>query len=144
MTAGRGPRRTRATATARVIARGAARALAVGWLALGALTVGCKGAPVGGPNGCSEVEASCKTATSCLDYAGYDPTSLSTIGMGCDQMGGTWTSSACDPRGSEGGCEIVAGDICVVAWAFAPTVASTAQQSCVNGADGNVWLMPPP
>jgi hypothetical protein len=109
-----------------------------------ALAVGCHGAPIGGPNGCSEVQGSCKSSSSCLDYAGYDPTSLATIEQGCAEMPATWSSSPCDAHGSEGGCEIVAGDVCIVAWAFPPTVTMTAQSACINGALGNVWLAPPP
>lgn len=119
------------------------RLLALGALALG-LAAGCAAAPLAGPDGCVNVQGSCKSVTGCVDYAGYDTTSLSVLETGCGEMNGTWAEAACDPRGAEGGCVIVAGDICVVAWAFPPTVAKTAQQSCADGADGNMWITPPP
>jgi hypothetical protein len=63
--------------------------------------------------------------------------------MGCDETPAVWSTTACDEHGSEGGCVIVAGDTCWNAWAFAPTVAKTAEGACLSGAVGNVWLPPP-
>ncbi|HSZ81894.1 MAG TPA: hypothetical protein VLA14_06410 [Polyangia bacterium] len=107
------------------------------------LVVGCEAPSLGGPAGCYDVQASCKSSTGCVDYAGYDATDLATLEMGCDETPAAWSSTACDARGSEGGCEIVLGDVCLVAWAFPPTVERTAQGACLAGADGNVWLSPP-
>jgi hypothetical protein len=115
---------------------------ALGLAALG-LAVGCKAAALGGPDGCYDVQGSCKSSTGCVDYAGYDSTDLASLAMGCTEASAVWSSTACDAHGSEGGCEIVLGDVCVDAWAFPPTVEKTAQSACLTGADGNVWLSPP-
>jgi hypothetical protein len=115
---------------------------ALGLAAL-ALVVGCKAPSLGGPAGCYDVQGSCKSSTGCVDYAGYDSTDLATLEMGCDETPAAWSSTACDARGSEGGCEIMLGDVCLVAWAFPPTVEKTAHGACLAGADGNVWLSPP-
>ena len=119
---------------------GTTKALLLGALLLAA---GCKAAPLGGPDGCYDVQASCKSSTGCIDYAGYDATDLANLEMACDETPAAWSSTACDARGAEGGCEIVLGDVCLVAWAFPPTVDKTAQGACLSGAVGNVWLSPP-
>ncbi len=107
------------------------------------LAVGCKAASLGGPDGCYGVQGSCKSSTECLDYAGYDADDLASLEMACDETPAVWSQTACDARGAEGGCEIVLGDVCLVAWAFPPTVEKTAQGACLTGAEGNVWLSPP-
>jgi hypothetical protein len=107
------------------------------------LTVGCKAAPLGGPDGCYDVQGSCKSSTGCIDYAGYASTDLAVLEMACDETPAVWSSKACDAHGSEGGCEIILGDMCLDAWAFPPTVAKTAKGACLSGAVGNVWLAPP-
>jgi hypothetical protein len=104
---------------------------------------GCKAAPLGGPDGCYDVQGSCKSSTGCIDYAGYNSADLASLEMGCDETPAVWSPTACDARGSEGGCEIVLGDMCVDAWAFPPTVEKMAEGACLTGAVGNVWLSPP-
>ncbi|HEX4406582.1 MAG TPA: hypothetical protein VH560_17205 [Polyangia bacterium] len=120
--------------------KGTTTSLLLGTLAFAA---GCKAAPLGGPDGCYGVQGSCKSSTGCIDYSGYSSSDLVSLEAGCNETPAVWSSTACDAHGSEGGCEIVLGEVCIVAWAFSPTVEKTAEGACLTGAEGNVWLSPP-